>query len=549
MKNKLFLITIIIILGLSNLTVFSEDIYDKTIEFTSLEELSKHLVDDGYLINSYTLNDVPDIRVITETNKELLNTQGFIRDEGYMVEKDNDKYILYLDTKNKPEKIELKPIEAREQKEYHTGCIKTEKINNFNGVRSFVENSIGNQEVLNFYTNSESSFKTDLNILRENLENQEVPEDEIQYILSVNIDEYIKPNVSIDLRRLEEGAIGTSITYPIEGYKIYKEKDYYTVCYLQGGSKDNPDHIINRNNPEEFFNILNSIKDRIDYQFNLKDRNGKYWLRDLHVGTGDIRVSFSDHPHAEISYFFRMQDNIITQPEWMKSQVLEAFSMYDTLVINSRYHEISPEILENPEAIHYIPHTEERYVISIVDDVIPVNSEDPELEPDPIIPEPQPEPEPEPEPNPNPTLKIILIITIIVLIITVAHKLPFIPFIPLFYYTKKVSIYSNLKQEDGTIKRKKVFTEGYEVNGTQLVIDITDTMNMYKEYNYLEIEIPKDIAYSVITKIKEDKKMKEVILRTLIITHKNHKEPIQVVPITENFYDEKKKVYVIRLNV
>ncbi len=146
--------------------------------------------------------------------------------------------------------------------------------------------------------------------------------------------------------------------------------------------------------------------------------------------------------------------------------------------------------------------------------------------------------------------KAIITISIIVilykLLLTVAPK---IPFIPLFYYTRKVPIYSNLKQEDGTIKRRKVFTEPYEVNRTQLIVDITDTMNMYKEYNYLEMEVSKDIAYSVITKVVENKKVKEIIPRTLVVKHKNHKEPIQVVPIVENFYDEKKKAFIIKLEV
>lgn len=514
MKNKLFLITIIIILGLSNLTVFSEDIYDKTIEFTSLEELSKHLVDDGYLINSYTLNDVPDIRVITETNKELLDTQGFIRDEGYMIEKGNDKYILYLDTKNKPERMELKHVDISEYEESHTGCVKVDRVNNIYDV-----------EKLGFSENEINELK-------------------------------LSPN-------------GTALVNVWTSYKLYKEKNDYVICYLAGGSIDNPYYIINKNETDKVFKILKEIKNKIDYQFNLQDKNGKFWLRDIHVGMGNIDIHYGGNKEEVITYYSKYQDDTMVQPEWMEGEIKETINNNDYLVISAMYHEISPEILENPEAIHYIPHTEERYVISVVDDIIPPSPEESETPETPEIPESpinpsapnsfdnssNPDDNPtlpkdlDPNPNPNPTLKIILIITIIVLTITVAHKLPFIPFIPLLYYTRKVSIYSNLKQEDGTIKRKKVFTEGYEVNGTQLVIDITDTMNMSKEYNYLEIEIPKDIAYSVITKIKEDKKMKEVILRTLIITHKNHKEPIQVVPITENFYDEKKKVYVIRLNV
>ncbi|WFA09580.1 hypothetical protein [Tissierella sp. Yu-01] len=186
----------------------------------------------------------------------------------------------------------------------------------------------------------------------------------------------------------------------------------------------------------------------------------------------------------------------------------------------------------------------------------PETSEDPETPKSSIDPKNSKTPN-EYNPNDKPkeynkrkiTKKLIITISIITLLIVIGFKVPFIPFTPLFYYTRKVAIYSNLKQEDGTIKRKKVFSEGYEISGTQLIVDITDTMSIYKEYNYLEIEIPKDIAHSVITKVIENKKVKEITPRTLIIKHKNHKEPIQIVPIAENFYDEKKNTYVIKLNV
>lgn len=496
MKKTIFILAILLIL--SNFILVSAEIsYDETIWFNNLEELAQYLADEGYLINSYTLNDIPDIRQITVTDKELLDAQGFISYEGFMIEKSNNNYILYLDTKNKPERMELKPVKIGEYEESHIGCVKVERINNVNGM-----------EKLGFDTDEINELK-----------------------LSTN---------------------GTALVNSWTGYKLYKEKNDYVVCYLVGGNLDNPDYIINRNDPEKVFKILEDIKSRIDYQFNLQDKNGKFWLRDIHVGMGNININYGENREEVITYFSRYQDGTMIQPEWMKGEIKEAINNNDYLVISAMYHEISPEIIANPETIHYIPHTEERYVISIADDIIPPTPKEPDdkpILPKDLDPDPIPDLEPIPIPDPDPIPKIIITIVIIVLTTIVVLKLPFIPFIPLFYYKRKVSIYSNLKQEDGTIKRKKVFSEGYEVNGTQLIVDITDTMSMYKEYNYLEIEIPQDIAYSVVTKVKEDKKIKEIIPRTLIITHKNHNEPIQATVISEDLYNEEENIFIIRLNV
>ncbi|WP_353096117.1 hypothetical protein [Tissierella praeacuta] len=525
MKKTIFLLTVLLILSNISLVFGDENIYEITVWFNNLEELVQYLADEGYLINSYTLNDVSDSRQITATNKELLDTQGFISDKGFMIEKSNNNYILYLDTKNKPERMELKPVEIGEYEESHIGCVKVERVNNLNGM-----------EKLGFNTDEINELK-----------------------LSTN---------------------GTALVNTWTGYKLYKEKNDYVICYLAGGSIDNLDYIINRNEPDKVFKILKEIKDKIDYQFNLQDKNGLFWLRDVHVGMGNIDIHYGGNKEEVITYFSRYQDDVMIHPEWMKGEIKEAIISNDYLVISAMYHEISSEIIKNPETIHYIPHTEERYVISIVDDITPPTPEEPEIPEIPEVPENPENPNtpnnPDNPSNPNKpndkpilpkdkvpkkvitTILIIIITTISIIVIlyilfsVVAHKLPFmskIPFIPLFYYTRKVSIYSNLKQEDGTIKRKKVFSEGYEINGTQLIVDITDTMSMYKEYNYLEIEIPQDIAYSVVTKVVENKKIKEVIPRVLVVTHKNHNEPIQIVTIAENFYNEEENIFIIRLNV